>query len=94
MSGPESLAPAMRRSPVERLEAALATRQEIVQELRCLAHHSGERARHRTEEVQAQLAQLTQELERLLVEIEHVMGPPAGPRLDEQEDSESGLMAG
>ncbi len=48
----------------------------------------GKSAHQRAEEVQAQLLQLTQELERLLVEIEQIMGPPAGPRLDDQEVGE------
>ncbi|HEV2125607.1 MAG TPA: hypothetical protein VGW38_22875 [Chloroflexota bacterium] len=94
MNAPELTGAVPSRSAVEQLEAALAMRQEIVQELHCLAHRRGERTRQHAKTLKAQLVLLAQELERLLAEIEQVAGPPAGSRLDAQEAGDSGLMAG
>ena len=79
---------------VERLESALGKRQEIVRELRDLAYRDGELARHRAQELQAQLAEMAREVEHLLAEIEHLAGPPTGPRLDGQDEGAAGEMVG
>ncbi len=78
---------------VLRLEEALAARQEIVQELRDLAHRNNEEARRRAIRLQTQLAQMTQVVKHLLTEIERLAGPPAGAPLDEEEDGHNELLA-
>lgn len=69
---------------VKQLQGVLAQRQEVVADLRSLAHQDGAGAKQRASSLYAVLMHLDAEVERLLMEIERLAGPPAGPRIDGQ----------